>query len=194
MAARHIARDRQAEANPAGRRIARGVEADERVKHPLEFGRWDARPVTQNCWLCNALVSALLLRFAEDSSLRGGASSKLAVAVEDAGVRHRRHEKIAQRPDERVDAVGGRRGGRCGRDARGPSRGPWGVAGEGAHLVFENGKRAEVTHRRISGPSFLGQVRGIGEPANNQESYAAVLCRTRCSLEWLVISSRARYI
>ena len=99
MAARHIARDRQAEANPAGRRIARGVEADERVKHPLEFGRWDARPVTQNCWLCNALVSALLLRFAEDSSLRGGASSKLAVAVEDAGVRHRRHEKIAQRPD-----------------------------------------------------------------------------------------------
>src|SRR5438477_12390552 len=149
MASRHIARDRQAEANPAGRRIARGVEADERVKHPLEFGRWDARPVTQNCWLCNALVSALLLRFAEDSSLRGGASSKLAVAVEDAGVRHRRHEKIAQRPDERVDAVGGGAyripaptppspacgGGRKGR-----------VAGEGAHLVFEKGKRAEVTH------------------------------------------------
>src|SRR5437763_16142488 len=45
MAARHIARDRQAEANPAGRRIARGVEADERVKHPLAFSRRDARPV-----------------------------------------------------------------------------------------------------------------------------------------------------
>ena len=66
----------------------------------------------------------------------------MAVALEDAGMRHRRDEEVAQGPDERVDAVGGR----CGRDARGPSRGPWGVAGEGAHLVFENGKRAEVTH------------------------------------------------
>jgi len=31
MAARHIARDRQAEADPAGRRVARGVEANEQL-------------------------------------------------------------------------------------------------------------------------------------------------------------------
>src|SRR5438105_6342910 len=49
MAARPVARDRQAEANPAGRGVARGVEADEWVKHPLAFSRRDARRVTQNC-------------------------------------------------------------------------------------------------------------------------------------------------
>jgi hypothetical protein len=32
-------------------------------------------------------------------------------------------------------------------------------------------------------------VSGIGEPPNNQESYATILCRTRCSLEWLVIAA-----
>ena len=45
VAARHIARDRQAEPDAAGRRVARGIEADEGLEHPLAFAGRDAGPV-----------------------------------------------------------------------------------------------------------------------------------------------------
>ena len=45
MAARHVARDRQAEPDAAGRRIARRVEPDERPEHALAVRRRDAGPV-----------------------------------------------------------------------------------------------------------------------------------------------------
>ena len=45
MAARHVARDRQAEPDAAGRLIARRVEPDERPEHPFAFRLGNAGPV-----------------------------------------------------------------------------------------------------------------------------------------------------
>ena len=45
MAARHVAGDRQAEADAAGRRVARRIEADERPEHAIPIGRRDAGSV-----------------------------------------------------------------------------------------------------------------------------------------------------
>ena len=45
MAARHVARDRQPEPHAPGRRVARAVEPNEGLEHPLAFGTWNAWPV-----------------------------------------------------------------------------------------------------------------------------------------------------
>ena len=45
VAARHVAGDRQTEADPAGRRVARRIETGERAEDTVALGRRDARPV-----------------------------------------------------------------------------------------------------------------------------------------------------
>src|SRR5207248_2061935 len=69
--------------------------------------------------------------------------SELSKPLENSGVRHRLHQKIAQGPDQRVNPIG-----RCARATAVETQpGPGaGIAHKRAHLVFEDREGAEMTH------------------------------------------------